>query len=113
LIPNYSTYTLGATYDGSSQVGKNNPLFVSYSLPAPDGMEINYLTGSNFQLQSTSPAIGKGYTGFTPVTSPGGPVTSTGTALTMPVDPTFGATTLLGPGKDIGCYQSTGTGNMH
>ncbi len=96
-----SGYTLGATYSAHSLVGANNPMFVNYPLPCPTGAVINYASGFDFHLQSTSPAVGKGFKGFSPMSNQ------------VPVDPVFGATKINGPGKDIGCYQTDGTGNQH
>lgn len=104
-IPNMASflgagYSFGMQYDGSSLVGKNNPMFVNYPLP-----NVNYQTQAsvdsyNFHLQSTSPALGKGTTSFSPV-------------MNVPVDENFGSSGITNPGKDIGCYQSNGTGNQH
>jgi len=104
-IPNLAaflgaSYTFGMQYDGTSLVGQNNPMFVNYPLP-----NLNYKTQAsvdayNFHLQSNSPAIGKGFQGFSAIAN-------------VPVDPNFGATAIVGPGKDIGCYQADGTGNLH
>ena len=83
--------------------GANNPEFTGYSLPVTFGInfiEADYVGSYNFHLQTGSPAIGKGYTGFSAYGS-------------VKVDPTFGVTELLQPGIDIGCYQSDGTGNQH
>jgi len=55
-------------------------------------------------LQSGSPAIGKGTTDASKVA----PITAG-----IPVDPNFGATQITAPGKDMGCYQTDGTGNQH
>jgi hypothetical protein len=95
-----SSYTFGQQYDGTSLVGKNNPLFVNYPLP-----NMNYKTqasvdGYDFHLQPTSPAIGKGYLAFTPISN-------------VPIDPNFGSSGIMQPGKDIGCYQADGSGNQH
>jgi len=95
-----SSYTFGMQYDGSSLVGKNNPMFVNYTLP-----NLNYQTqasvdGFDFHLQSASPAVGKGYQGFT-------------VNVNVPVDANFGLTKAVTPGKDLGCYQIDGTGNQH
>ncbi|MDQ2721002.1 MAG: hypothetical protein M3Z26_14745 [Bacteroidota bacterium] len=95
-----SSYTFGMQYDGTSLVGQNNPMFMNYPLP-----NLNYQTqasvdGYNFHLQSNSPAIGKGYQGFSPITN-------------VPIDLNFGSSGITGPGKDIGCYQSDGSGNQH
>jgi hypothetical protein len=95
-----NTYTFGFQYDGTSLVGQNNPQFVNYPLP-----NLNYQTqasidGYNFHLKASSPAIGKGYQGFSPITN-------------VPVDANFGSSGITPPGKDIGCYQADGTGNKH
>lgn len=94
------TYTFGMQYDGSALVGQNNPMFVNYPLP-----NSNYLTQASvdnydFHLKSGSPAIGKGYTGFT-------------VPVNVPIDANFGATAPVTPGKDIGAYQADGSGNQH
>ena len=99
-----ANYTFGVVYDGSSLVGKNNPLFVNYPLPAASQSWITQCSvdGFNFRLQAGSPAIGKGTTtAFQPITNG------------IPVDPNFGSSGITLPGKDIGCYQSNGTGNQH
>jgi len=93
-------YTFGFQYDGTSLVGQNNPKFVNYPLP-----NLNYLNQASvdafdFHLQAGSPAIGKGYTAFSPIVN-------------VPVDKNFGSSGITPPGKDIGCYQSDGTGNQH
>ena len=83
--------------------GANNPLFVNYALPRAAGTnfsDADYVGSFNFRLQSGSPAIGKAYTGFQPY------------AL-VKVDPVFGVTEITPPGKDIGAYQSDGSGNQH
>jgi hypothetical protein len=83
--------------------GTNNPEFVGYSLPVSFGInfiEADYAGTYNFHLQPSSPAIGKAYTAFSAYGS-------------VKVDPTFGVTEIDQPGKDIGCYQSDGTGNKH
>ena len=104
-IPNMAVflgaaYTFGMQYDGSSLVGKNGPMFVNYPLP-----NLNYQTqcsvdGYDFHLASGSPALGKGFQGFSINTN-------------VPIDANFGATIAVQPGKDIGCYQADGTGNQH
>jgi len=98
-------YTLGAIYDGSSLVSKNNPQFVNYPLPLnlSGGAyatldKLAYVKGFDFHLQSSSPAKGKGNTNFT--------ITST----TIKIDPIYGATQITPPGADIGCYQTNGSG---
>ncbi|QES89630.1 hypothetical protein [Rhizosphaericola mali] len=101
----------------STTVGANDPLFTNYNVNIVDfskftsvkptlvlditQMPYSIITGEkhSFSLQSTSPALGKGYTGFTPTTD-------------LPTTGNYGAT-LMNPGKDIGAYQSDGTGNQH
>jgi hypothetical protein len=83
--------------------GANNPLFVNYPLPLASTINFisaDYAGSYNFRLQATSPAIGKGYTGFSPLA-------------VVKVDQVFGVTEITPPGKDIGAYQSNGTGNQH
>jgi hypothetical protein len=99
-----SSYTFGFVYDGSSLVGKNNPMFVNFPLPAVAGSWVTQCSvdGYNFHLLSGSPAAGKGTTtAFSPIT--GG----------ILVDPVFGSSGITAPGKDMGCYQLDGTGNKH
>jgi hypothetical protein len=104
-IPNMAallgaTYTFGFQYDGSSLVGKNNPMFANYTLP-----NLNYQTqcsvdGFDFHLASGSPALGKGYQGFN-------------IPVNVPIDANFGLSAAVKGGKDIGCYQADGSGNQH
>ena len=106
-IPNPATflpsgYTLGATYDASSLVGKNSPLFVNYPLGTSANISIDYITGFDFHLQSGSPAIGAGYTAWTAFVPSG-----------IVADPVYGPTTITPPNKDLGCYPSDGSGNQH
>ena len=102
-----STYTFGFVYDGSSLVGKNNPLFVNYPLPAATNLWLTQASvdSYNFHLQAGSPAAGKG---------------TTNAALIKPIVPTnvtisanFGPSEITLPGADMGCYQLNGTGNKH
>lgn len=106
-IPNPSSflptgYKPGQVYDGSAAVGKNNPLFINFPLPQPHKRmgDVSFVGLYNFRLQATSPAIGKGYTGFTPLN-------------VIPVNANFGATVITPPNKDIGAYPSDNTGNKH
>jgi len=83
--------------------GANNPLFVNYPLPAVANIQFidaDYIGSFNFRLQSSSPAIGKGYTNFMPYA-------------VVRVDKTFGVTEITPPGNDIGAYQLNGTGHQH
>ncbi|HEY4325742.1 MAG TPA: hypothetical protein VGN20_17235 [Mucilaginibacter sp.] len=83
--------------------GANNPMFVNYLLPLPANtifISADYVGSYNFRLQSGSPAIGKGYTSFAPYA-------------VVKIDKVLGATEITPPGKDIGAYQSNGSGNQH
>ena len=95
-------YTPGKVYDGTAILGKNNPMFVSFSFPATAKKlgDVSFVGTFNFRLQSTSPAIGKGYTGFTPMA-------------VVPVDAKFGATEITLPSADMGAYPTSGKGNKH
>jgi len=100
-------YTLGASFDGSANVGKNDPQFVNYPLPIHYTGTVDatlstmaFATGYDFHLKSSSPCLGKGYTGFSALG-------------VVPVDAKFGATEITPPGADMGCYQSNGKGNKH
>lgn len=95
----------------------NNPMFSNFTLPEPgihSLADINSVetgvsvTGSNydFHLKAGSPAIGGGYTGFSPFANIINPVTSD-------VKNSNYAPTITPPGKDIGCYQTDGSGNQH
>lgn len=83
--------------------GANNPSFVNYSLPLPATVNFNsanYAGGYDFHLRLNSPAIGKGNIAFTPYA-------------VVKVDPVFGVTEITFPGKDIGAFQTNGSGNQH
>jgi hypothetical protein len=120
-IPNPTTYlpnpyALGEVYNGAPLIGQNNPMFVNYPLPQPllvplsqisyTGVTPNYNspnsspTPYNFRLQSNSPCIGRGYTGFQPLQ-------------VVPVSANFGATAITPPSADIGAYPLNGSGNQH
>ena len=105
-IPNMKTflgptYTFGFAYDGTSLVGLNNPQFVNYPLPNLNFATQASVDGFDFHLQKSSPAVGKATQTFSPVTAG------------IPVDPNFGSSGITPPGKDIGAYQTVGTGNQH
>jgi hypothetical protein len=94
-------YKPGAVYDGTAAVGKNNPNFVNFPLPVTRKFaDYSFVGTYNFRLQSSSPAIGKGFTGFTPLSG-------------IPVNANFGATVITPPNKDIGAYPTDNTGNKH
>ena len=84
----------------SSLVGANNPNFTSFTLPDYNYQNVNYAAGFNFRLSSGSPAIGKGYTGFSALAK-------------IPVNAIYGPSEITQPGADIGAYQSNGVGNQH
>jgi len=96
----------------------NNPMFVNFPLPEPvQGFSLaaitsintgKTVTGSayNFRLKAGSPAIGIGYTGFSPLQNIVSPVTA------YVKNPNF-APVISQPGVDMGCYQSNGSGNQH
>jgi len=94
----------GDTYTASSSVlGANNPQFINGPVPMPAGYnlrDVAVVGNYNFGLKPGSPCIGKGYTGFS-------------ARRDVPVDPVYGATEITPPGKDIGAFQSNGTGNQH
>ncbi len=92
-----------AVYDGAKavKVAGTDPLFKSFTL-AGSGKpsDISYATGFDFNLQSGSPGIGKGYTSFTPLQ-------------VVPVSDNFGSSGITGPNKDLGAYPTDGSGNKH
>jgi len=99
-----ASYTFGLVYDGSSFVGQNNPMFANFPLPQAAGAWVTQCSvdAFNFHLQAGSPAIGKG------TTTAVAPITQG-----IPVDPNFGSSGITLPGKDIGAYQTDGSGNQH
>ncbi|WP_295653161.1 hypothetical protein [uncultured Mucilaginibacter sp.] len=98
----------GQTYTANTVIlGTNNPQFINGPVPLPTGANLRDIVtvGSyNFNLKSTSTYIGKGYTNFVPY----GVQNST-----VPLDPIYGVTQYTLPGRDIGAYQTNGTGNQH
>ena len=83
--------------------GANNPKFVNYPLPAAAGTNFSaadYVGSFDFHLAGGSPAIGKAYTAFS-------------TAAVVKKDAVFGVTEITPPGKDLGAFQTDGTGNQH
>ncbi|MFC0182787.1 hypothetical protein ACFFJX_09505 [Pseudarcicella hirudinis] len=98
-----ASYKPGQVYDGSAVVGKNNPSFVNFPLPQTSKRmrDISVVGTYNFRLQSNSPALGKGFTGFSPL------------ANGVPVSANFGATEITPPNKDLGAYPSDNSGNKH
>jgi len=109
-----STYPPSASapvvaYDGTLAVKADgtNPKFVNFTLPYNGNpADIAYATGFDFHLQAGSPAIGKGFTGFTPLTNvDGSPI--------VPISENFGSSGITPPNKDLGAYPTDGTGNKH
>jgi hypothetical protein len=83
--------------------GANNPKFVNYPLPVPNGFDFishDYVGTYDFHLASGSPAIGKAFTGFAPYA-------------VVKVDAVYGATEITPPGNDIGAFQQDHKGNQH
>ncbi|RKR83592.1 hypothetical protein BDD43_3802 [Mucilaginibacter gracilis] len=126
LFYGYSTAIVGQFYTTDSYLGipkgssdiisttvqTNNPLFYGYDVnqynftsnPGPISASLQpfvvvAMGAANFRLTAASPAIGKGNTSLLPLNT----VTATGT---------YGAT-ITPPGRDLGAYQSDGTGNQH
>ncbi|MBC7721467.1 MAG: hypothetical protein H7068_05540 [Pedobacter sp.] len=102
-LPTNFNYLNNTGYDGASAVQKGNPLFFNYPLPLTGGyrlQDIVAIGNFKFTLQPNSPCIGKAYTGFTPFQ-------------VVATDPIYGVTDFSQPGRDMGCYQSNGTGNQH
>lgn len=108
-FPNPSTFLpagwkAGDSYTAqASLLGANDPQFINGPVPMPKGLnlaDISFVGNYNFRLKATSPCINKGYTGFVPRSD-------------VPEDPTYGATEIMQPGKDLGAYQYNGTGNQH
>lgn len=105
LPAGYITQAQSSDINGGNATtpGANNPEFTGYALPVAFGInfiEADYVGSYTFHLESNSPAVGKGYTSFSAYGS-------------VSVDPVFGVTTLSQPGKDIGAFQTDGTGNQH
>lgn len=83
--------------------GVQNPAFVNYPLPVPattDFGRASYVGSYNFRLKADSPAVGKGFQGFSALGA-------------VKTDPVFGVTTLSPPGSDIGAYLMNNQGNQH
>ncbi len=109
-IPNPSTfypgfpgsYNLGQIYNAPALVGQNNPKFVNYPLPITGVVSLyNFIGNYNFHLASGSPAIGTGYTGFTPINA------------TAAVTNEYLKATVTPPSIDLGAFSTNGNGNQH
>jgi hypothetical protein len=105
LPTGFGTHQMPSDINGGSKTmpGTLNPSFINYPLPisaATDFNSASYVGSYNFRLKSDSPAIGKGFQGFSALGA-------------VKTDPVFGVTELTPPGKDIGAYQLNATGNQH
>jgi hypothetical protein len=102
-LPANYVYVPNTAYDGSKAVQVGNPQFFNYPLPVTGGYYLSDITAVGnfkFNLKPTSPCIGKGFTGFSPMRR-------------VPVDPVYGVTEYTLPGTDIGAFQFNGAGNQH
>ena len=96
-----SNYTLGMIYNAPTLVSVNDPKFVNFPLPMYNYQKVAYVGTYDFHLQSSSPAIGKGTTSFSPISNG------------VIINARYGANEITLPGADMGAYQSNGTGNQH
>ncbi len=99
-----TNYTLGQVYDAPSLVGKNNPMFKNFPLPVADITKLtlyNFVGTYDFHLQASSPAIGKGFTGFQPLDA------------TKEVSNQYLKATVTPPNVDLGAFPTDGSGNQH
>ncbi|HEY4786137.1 MAG TPA: hypothetical protein VIH57_08805 [Bacteroidales bacterium] len=103
FYPGYpDTYKLGEVYNAPALVGQNNPKFVNFPLPVTGVISLHNFVGDyDFHLASGSPAIGKGYTGFSPLN-----------ATNAISDPDLKAT-VTPPSIDLGAFPMDGSGNQH
>jgi hypothetical protein len=96
------SYTLGQVYSAPALVGKNNPNFVNFPLPVTGVVSLyNFVGNYDFHLASNSPAIGAGYTGFSPIN-----------ATAAVTSPELKAT-VTPPSADLGAFSTNGKGNQH
>ncbi|MBC7485825.1 MAG: hypothetical protein H7282_03640, partial [Cytophagaceae bacterium] len=102
FYPNYPNYTYGESYNATALPKQNNPQFVNYPLPVAGVMSLyNYVGSYNFHLTSSSPAIGKGFTGFAPLNA------------TSAVTDPFLRATVTPPNSDLGAFPTDNSGNQH
>lgn len=97
-------YKNGDVYSAPALVGKNNPKFVNFPLPVANLanlIQYNFQGAYDFHLASDSPAIGKGYTSFSPLDAT---KSLTNAALKA---------TVTTPNSDLGAFPRTGSGNQH
>ncbi|MBC7424917.1 MAG: hypothetical protein H7321_00160 [Bacteroidia bacterium] len=97
-----NSYTLGQIYNAPTLVGQNNPKFTNYPLPVSGVVSLfNFIGNYNFHLSSGSPAIGAGYTNFSPINA------------TAAVTNSFLKATVTPPSIDLGAFPTSGNGNQH
>jgi hypothetical protein len=97
-----NTYVLGQVYAAPSLVGQNNPQFVNFTLPVTGEVSLYNFVGTNdFHLSSSSPAKGKGYTGFSPLNT------------TSAINRSDLKATVTLPNSDLGAFPLDGSGNQH
>jgi hypothetical protein len=97
-----NSYTPGQVYNAPTLIGQNNPKFVNFPLPVTGILTLyNFVGNYNFRLQSGSPAIGVGYTNFSPLNATA--------AITNP----YLKATVTPPSKDLGAFPTDGKGNQH
>ena len=104
FYPGFSagTYTLGQVYNAPTLVGQNNPQFQNFPLPVSGIVSLyNFVGNYNFHLSTSSPAIGKGYTGFTPLNA------------TSAISRSDLKATVTAPSSDLGAFPTDGSGNQH
>jgi hypothetical protein len=97
-------------YDGTNLVGKNNPKFANYPLPAPVGnstygpalRSMTWQGTYDFHLTTGSPAIGAGFTGFQPLSNAIASISNSNLAATI-----------TPPNQDLGAFPTDKTGNQH
>lgn len=103
FYPGYpGSYTLGQVYSAPFLVGQNNPMFKNFSLPVTGTISLyNFVGNYDFHLLQNSPAIGVGFTGFSPLN-----------ATSEITDPALRAT-VTPPSIDLGAFPMDGSGNQH
>lgn len=102
FYPGFPAYKLGQIYSAPQLVGQNNPNFKNYPLPVSGKVSLNNFVGNyDLHLLAGSPAIGKGFTDFTPIDA------------TAAVSNTYLKATVTKPNMDLGAYPTDGTGNQH
>ena len=103
FYPGYpNSYTLGQVYNAPSLVGQNNPKFVNFPLPVTGVLTLyNFVGNYDFHISAGSPAIGKGYTGFTPINA------------TSDVSAAALKATVTPPSLDLGAFPTDNSGNQH